>query len=165
MTSNFLECAIYLLVTGIIGFISGRIISAKIPLVDSLIFRCFDFEQDGKIYEKLGIRHWQNRLPDMSRILPFIMPRKKLDSDYKERLPEMIQETCVAELIHLLHAVFGLYCIRLWPNWGGIIFALVNIALFNLPFIVIQRFNRPRLLKIYKRKSQSTKKELSSCAH
>jgi len=162
---EFVICAVYLAVTGIIGFIAGRLISRKPLPFESGIFSCFDFERDGKIYEKLGIRRWQNRLPDMSRILPFIMPRKKLGSDYKQKLPEMIQETCVAELIHLLHALFGLYCIRLWPSFGGIIFALVNIALFNLPFIVIQRFNRPRLLKIYKRKSQSTKKELSSCAH
>lgn len=162
---NFLNCAVYLAVTGLLFFIAGRMISRTTLPCEGGIFRCFDFEQGGKIYEKLGVRHWQNKVPDMSRILPFFMPKKKLDSDYAQKLPGMIQETCIAELIHLLHALFGLYCIRLWPSFGGIIFALVNIALFNLPFIVIQRFNRPRLLKIYKRKSQSTKKELSSCAH
>ena len=36
-------------------------------------------EMIGKaVYEALGIRHWQNRVPDMSRIFPHLMPPKRM---------------------------------------------------------------------------------------
>ena len=62
----------------------------------------------------------------------------------------MIQETCAAELTHLLAAVAGLWCLHLWPGAGGITVAAV-FALINMPFILIQRYNRPRFLRLQKR--------------
>ena len=63
----------------------------------------------------------------------------------------MICETCIAELIHALLCLSGLYCLKLWPGAGGIIAAIVYILLFNLPFILIQRYNRPRLIRLQQR--------------
>lgn len=163
---GFIRCAIYFALTGVIGFLAGRIIPKKWLRPRQGIFRCFPFEKDGKIYEKLGIRYWQNKLPDMSRILPFMMPAKKLGHNFYERLPEMICETCIAELIHALLCLSGLYCLKLWPGAGGIIAAIVYILLFNLPFILIQRYNRPRLIRLQQRYGAhiQVKKELP-CVH
>ena len=80
-----------------------------------------------------------------------MMPAKNLTGDYKERLPDMLLETCVAELTHSLLCVIGLYCLRLWPGAGGMIIYWIYIVLFNLPYIFIQRYNRPRLMKLYKK--------------
>ena len=60
----------------------------------------------------------------------------------------MIQETCVAELIHMLLSVTGLACLAIWPGLGGIAVTIVYILLGNLPFIIIQRYNRPRLERL-----------------
>lgn len=56
----------------------------------------------------------------MSRILPGTMPAKKIAGDYKTRLPQMLRETCVAELTHWLLCVAGLHCLTLWPSVGGL---------------------------------------------
>ena len=62
----------------------------------------------------------------------------------------MIRETCAAELTHLLEAVAGLWCLHLWPGVGGVVMASLCI-LINLPFILIQRYNRPRFLRLLRR--------------
>lgn len=152
---NFWRCFVYLSVVGIISFFVGRLLPKKWFRADLFPYRSFRFEQDGRIYDKLHIRKWQNKVPDMSRILPKWMPAKNLSGDYKSRLPRILQETCVAELIHTLNCFAGLYCLKLYPGVGGIIVLILYITLFNLPFIIIQRYNRPRLMRLAKRVYQN----------
>jgi len=56
----------------------------------------------------------------------------------------------VAELIHVLLCLSGVYCIVLLAGAGGLVIAVLNV-LGNLPFILVQRYNRPRLAKLLKR--------------
>lgn len=144
---GFLKCACYLAFTGALAFLAGRIVPKGWFRGDRFPYRCYPFEAEGRIYNKLKIHAWQNKVPDMSRILPCCIPPKNLSGNYKERLPRMIQETCVAELTHALLCLTGLYCLRLWPGAGGAVIALLNVFV-NLPFILIQRYNRPRLMKL-----------------
>ena len=159
---NFLRCVCYLLCTGTAGFLLGRLLPKKLLHPDRGLFRCFPFERDGRIYEKTGIRKWQKKVPDMSRIFPRWMPPKHLQGDYATRLPVMIRETCVAELVHMLASLAGLGCLYLWPGPGGITVTLLYILLFNLPYILIQRYNRPRLLRLQEKLNK--KKDDPSCA-
>jgi len=145
---NLLKCAIYLALTGIAGFFIGRIIPKGWLKPEKGWFRSFAFERSGAVYEKLGIRKWHKRLPDMSRILPFMMPAKNLSGNYEERLPVMIQETCIAEIVHIAVSILGLRCLWMWPGAGGIIVTIIYIGLLNMPFVLIQRYNRPRLLRL-----------------
>lgn len=147
------NCVIYLAATGLLSFIIGRLLPKRWFHADWFPFRSCGFEQDGLLYERLKIKSWQNKLPDMSRILPGTMPRKQLRLSETNQLPRMIQETCIAELTHAVLCVTGLYCIRLWNCSSGIILAICNV-LGNLPFILIQRYNRPRLVRLQKRIEQ-----------
>ena len=99
------------------------------------------------LYEKLGIRWWKDKVPDMSRILPRVMLPKRLSwGDQPERIALMIQEACIAELIHMILFVLGFGCVLIWAEGpGGWIVAMVYNLLGNVPFILIQRYNRPRL--------------------
>lgn len=160
-----LKCATYLAAVGVIGFVAGRLIPKQRLKPESGLFSSFSFEKNGKLYEKLGVRKWQKRLPDMSRILPLWMPPKNLSGDYAERLPQMIQETCVAELIHIAISILGLPCLWLWPGVGGVTITAIYILLLNLPFILIQRYNRPRLIRLQQKLlSPKGKKEEFVCA-
>ena len=152
---NFWKCFCFLIITGVIAFFAGRILPKKWFRADLFPYRSYKFEQDGRIYDKLHIRKWQNKVPSMSKILPFMMPAKNLSGDYKKRLPRMLQEPCVAELIHTLNCFVGLYCLKLYPGVGGVIILILYITLFNLPFIIIQRYNRPRLMRLAKRVYQN----------
>lgn len=157
-----LKCAVYFAVTGLLSFFLGRVIPPNKMEWHRFPYKLYRIEREGLIYKRIGIHHWQNKVPDMSKVFPQLMPPKKMVATDKDSLLRMIQETCTAELTHIVLCVTGLYCINLWPGAGGITLAMLNIALFNLPFILIQRYNRPRLVRLYKRQIEK-EMQAASC--
>ena len=145
---KFWDCFWYLIIISIAAFFVGRILPKKWFRAELFPYRSYGFEKNGRIYEKLYIRRWINKMLDMSRILPFMMPPKRLTGDCEKRLPRMIQETCVAEFIHGTNCIAGLYCLWLYPGVGGVIIALIYAAVFNLPYMIIQRYTRPQLVRL-----------------
>lgn len=162
--SDLLNCVLYLAAIGCAFFLLGRILPKNILHEDRFPFRSFQFEQDGKIYNQLHIKQWQKKVPDMSRILPHAMPAKRLGSDFADHLPLMIKETCVAELVHWLLSLLGLSCLNLWPGLGGAIVTALYIVFGNLPFIIIQRYNRPRLMRLMKKSGRAAQQDEQSGA-
>ncbi len=156
---GFLYCAGYAAALGVLSFLAGRALPKTWFRYDRAPFRAFRWERDGRVYLRLGIHRWQNRVPDMSRFFPGLMPAKSMAA-----LPDqtglllMIRETCVAEAVHAFLCALGLYCLWLWPGAGGIAFYLVYALLGNLPFILIQRYNRPRLVHMYERRQKHKEK-------
>ena len=47
--------------------------------------------------------------------------------------------------------VLGLALLWIWPGWGGAAVFLVDVLLGNVPFILIQRYQRQRLLHVQAR--------------
>lgn len=89
----------------------------------------------------------------MSRLFPKLMPPKKMPARPDEQtLLVMIRETCAAEATHTLLMLAGLGVIVIWPCVWGVMLYLVYAILGNLIFIIIQRYNRPRLVRLYERK-------------
>ncbi|MBR3611514.1 MAG: glycosyl-4,4'-diaponeurosporenoate acyltransferase [Oscillospiraceae bacterium] len=161
---GFLKCFCWFLIIGVISFIAGRIMPKHWISFDKFPFAPFDFEMEGKIYKKIGIAKWQSKVPDMSRVFKKIMPPKRIENrpEIKE-LVLMIEETCVAEIVHILIIFCGAGYLMLWEGFGGILCFLLNVFA-NLVFVVIQRYNRPRLMKILKRKGYEPKKESAKFA-
>ena len=143
---KILYCFLYLAGTGILGFLLGRIVPKRWFCADRFPFRVRPWEQT--LYQALRVKQWQNRLPDMSRILPKLMPPKKMTADYGSRLPRMLQETCVAEFIHVLLSILGFGAVFIVGGAWGWIISIVYFLAGNLPYIIIQRYNRPRLLRL-----------------
>lgn len=163
---NLLKCAVYLAATGILGFFLGRILPKQWLKPEKGWFRSFAFERNGAVYEKLGIRKWQKKVLDMSRIFPRLMPAKNLTGEYRQRLPVMIRETCVAELVHIAVSIAGLRCLWIWPGAGGITVTAIHILLLNLPYVLIQRYNRPRLIRLQKKlQARKEPKEGAVCVY
>ena len=115
---DIILCAAYLAVLGSVSFFIGRLLPPNMFNSDRL-FRIFGFEKNGKIYEKIGIRRWKDRLPDMSRIFPSLMPSKNGIGDVSYDI--MIRETRVAEFIHMFIAVFGFPCVLIAPGAVGVV--------------------------------------------
>lgn len=147
MLEGFLKCFIYLALIGTVCFFLGRILPKEWFKAECFPFRSFKFEKNGRIYEKVKVKKWQNKVPDMSRVFPGLMHEKKFSDRQRdtESLPLMLQETCIAEAIHWMLFILGFGCIFLWPGGWGIAVSIVYNILGNLTFIVIQRYNRPRL--------------------
>lgn len=148
---GFWKCFNFLVFTGIIAFPAGRLLPKRLFHADRFPFRAYRWERGGKIYDKLHIRAWHKKVPDMSRIFPYLIPPKRVTGDINKQLPRMLQETCIAEFVHFVLCLVGLRCLWLWPGAGGVIVTILYIGLFNLPFIIIQRYERPRLLRLYKK--------------
>lgn len=142
---GFLRCAIYMAVWGLLCFPIGRLFKRLGLQWDRPPFASRPWEKGGAIYERAGIRVWKDIVPDVSKLFPGIVPRKAIAGKFTlDSLRDMLAETCVAELTHLMLCLVGLGMIALWPGAGGIAVYLVYVILGNLPFIMIQRYNRPR---------------------
>ena len=142
---------LYLVIISILAFPIGRIIPKHWIKYDRFPFAAYNWEDNGRIYHKIGIRKWMNRVPDMSRIMKKYMKRKELPRGFGgDDLRYLLDETCIAELIHGLLCAAGLHCMEYWPGPGGMIFALLYFV-GNLLFVFIQRHNRPRLVRVYER--------------
>lgn len=161
---GFLKCIGYLAISGIAAFLLGRILPRKWFYYDQFPWRMWKLEQEGAIYRKIRIHKWKDTFPDMSRIFPGLMPSKKLPRNIDPaQVQQMIVETCIAEGIHGFLCLAGLGCLFFWKGPGGI-WAAVLYGLGNLPYCLIQRYNRPKLVKILesvKRKNRKEKKKES----
>ena len=140
---DILLCAVYLMLLGIVSFFLGRLLPKGL-FGDRACFRAHGFEKNGRLYEKLGIRKWKDRLPDMSRIFPALLPSKNGIEDVDTEV--MIRETRVAEFVHAAIAVLGFPCVFIGGTAGAVVWLLW--ALGNVPFIMVQRYNRPRLERL-----------------
>lgn len=144
---EFIHCIIYLAILSFSVFLLGRIIPKKWFNVDLFPYKPYAFENDGHYYDKWKIKKWQNKVPDMSKIFTKLMPPKSLKNN---RLDVMLKETCVAEFAHILLGILGFICVGLWRGAGGWI-ASVLYLIGNIPFIMIQRYNRLRLKCVARR--------------
>lgn len=150
------ECVKYLAFIGIVGFFIGRLIPKAWMQWNKRPFRIYNFEEDGQVYNCLKIRAWQDKIPDMSKLFTKWMPPKRMPKYLSEEaITLMLQETCIAELIHAFLCLFGIYSAVIWPCWGGVIVAILYF-IGNLPFILVQRYNRPKLRKLLQRIRERT---------
>lgn len=143
---GFWRCALYLAVLGVAAHPLGQALPRKWFCAEKAPWRSASWEKGGRIYLKLGIRKWKDHLPDMSRLMPD-MVRKDLGSDPAV----LVQETCVAECVHFCLGLLSLGAFALCRSGWMVCIVAVYILLGNLPFQIIQRYNRPRLLRLMRK--------------
>ena len=100
-----------------------------------------------KIYKLLKVAKWKDKLPDVSVIFNKL-PVKKLGTLTVDTVKTLIKETCVAEFAHVLLIILAIPTIHFLDGADGYIFFFIYGIIGNLPFIIIQRYNRPRLIKL-----------------
>ena len=145
---KFTACTLYLAFIGVLAHFIGQVVPRTRFNSDTFPFCSVAWERDGTVYKHLKIQLWKDKLPDMSTILSDMIPKRLSRQADLAEVECLIQETCVAEWIHVLLSVAGLLCLLIWPGIGGIVITSVWILLGNLPFILIQRYNRPRLKRL-----------------
>lgn len=145
--SEFWQSVLYLIAISLLSNLAGGCIPRKFR-ADAFPFRPYAFEREGRIYERLHIRKWKDRVPDMSKYLRSL-PRKALNDASCGRVELLIQETCVAEIVHAALMALALPVLLCREWWSAVMVAAYDL-LGNLPFIMIQRYNRPRLLHLEK---------------
>jgi glycosyl-4,4'-diaponeurosporenoate acyltransferase len=100
--------------------------------------------------QRLGVRHWKPWIPDAGNALPGGVSKASLVRREPLALRRLLLETRRAELVHW----------ALWPAWlltalwlppAGVLINLVFATLFNLPCLLLQRYNRLRLELVLQR--------------
>lgn len=121
----------------------------KIPLnfflEEDRFFKIKKWEQSGEMWQKLLlVKKWKGFLIDGSSIVKKSYNKSHLHGKKKNDLMVFAAETKRAELTHLLlilpAPLFFLWN-PVWAGWIMIIYALIA----NLPFIIVQRYNRARI--------------------
>ena len=147
--SGFWRCVVYAAVLALAAHPLGQALPRRFH-PERPPFRPWKWEKNGRIYSRLGIEKWKKLVPDMSRLLPDMVKKELSGSGAvtAAQADTLVQETCRAEVVHTASCLLGLAFLRLWPGAGGAAVLAVWVLLANLPFMVIQRYNRPRLVRL-----------------
>lgn len=150
--------AICFALDALIAFIIHKI-PPKYFQADLKIFKVYKWER--RFYEKIGIKKWKDRVPDTGELCNF--KKDKLKSTELDYLHLFLVESCYAEAIHIAMALIGILDIFIWPIKYCLNFTIpmaITNFLMNLPPILIQRYNRPKLMKLYNFKVRSQKNSI-----
>lgn len=107
---------------------------------NSIWFREKRFEN--KLYKQIRVRKWKKHLPTYSPDT-FDTGRKTVE--------ELVGATCQAELVHEIIMVLSILPIFSIPLLGGaaaLIITSVLAMLFDSLFVILQRYNRPKLVRV-----------------
>jgi len=119
---------------------------------ERFFYRTHRWERGGRIYETLlHVKSWKHLLPDGAAAWKKRGYRKRSLSDHSEaNLRRFLVESARGELTHWLAiAPFWLFGLIAPPDvlWIMLAYALA----VNLPCIVVQRYNRPRIAALLER--------------
>lgn len=100
----------------------------------------YRWEQEGIRYQHIfHIKLWKDLVPELGNHFD----KNHLKEKNPAYLMQFILESVRAETCHLLSLLFALPLLRQAPLW-----VIIYIVLINIPCIIIQRYNRPRLEKL-----------------
>jgi glycosyl-4,4'-diaponeurosporenoate acyltransferase len=148
MDDSLINNLIVFLLLSIINTLMSFVAPLKLLNPCNWIFRPKAWECEGAIYQKLfRIKKWKNALPELGDFIKGVFHKKKLQRFELEYLRTYIVESCRAELTHESIILTSL----LFPLWAEptICMPIIYISLLlNTPFIMIQRHNRPRIMRM-----------------
>ena len=100
--------------------------------------------------EPPGVRLWKRWIPDAGGVLPGGVRKASLVRREPVSLRRLVLETRRAELVHWALLPAGLVT-ALWLSPIGVMVNVVFSLAFNLPCLLLQRWNRRRLLHLLSR--------------
>lgn len=101
---------------------------------------------ENRLYQILNVKAWKDRMPTYN---PEIFSYKKYSWD------EIAQAMCQSELVHETNIILS-FVPLIVSKWFGsfYVFLITSVcgAIFDLLFVIMQRYNRARVIKIVLRK-------------
>lgn len=120
------------------------------------LFRIREWERGGAIYSRLFlVKRWKSLLPSGGTVFEGGFSMKRVVSRRVEYLERWTRETCRAELMHWI-ALFSCGMFFLWnPVELGFVMVCYAVVV-NMPCIIVQRHNRPHIVRILCKGEAST---------
>lgn len=103
-------------------------------------YKVSDFEM--KLYQKIKVKKWKNYMPTFNPDTFDIS---------KHSWEEIIQATCQSEIVHEIDVIVSFFPVvaSIWfDSFGVFLITSMGGALFDFMFVIMQRFNRRRILKM-----------------
>ena len=97
------------------------------------------------LYQKLRVKEWKNRLPTFT---------PENFSFKKHSIAEIVQVTCQSEVVHEVNMVLSFVPVlfSVWFGSLGVFLITSCLAfLYDSVFVIIQRYNRPRLMRLIRK--------------
>lgn len=142
---SFGTTAYHFIMRLIIGYIVNGILHNKVNY-NNIYFKSKKFEQ--KIYKIIKVKKWKDKMPTYN---------PEFYSTEKHSLEEIAMVTCQAEIVHELIIIFSFVPVlfTLWFNsfWVFMITSIIS-ALIDTLFVIMQRYNRPRIIKLINLKNR-----------
>ena len=135
---------------GISGGIFGELLPRRWFHWDRFPYKTCAWEKNGKIYEKMEIRKWKDRVPDKSRWGGHEYAKTIRGQNDAENATRLLQETCVAELIHWV-LMLATPLVFVFAHGPMAVLVVLLYGFSHIPCIIIQRYNRPRLCALLRR--------------
>ena len=99
-----------------------------------------------KFYNKIKVKKWKNKMPTYD---------PTLFSPEKHTWDEIAQAMCQAELVHETIAILSFLPILMtiwWDSFWVFLITSIAAAVLDSLFVMMQRYNRTRILRLVKRK-------------
>lgn len=110
-------------------------------------------KKERKFYERIGIRKWKDRIPEAGQLFANFSKTEIADMTNNEYVKKFMSETIYAEIMHWLSMLFSFLIIFIDLRLAltvGLPLVIGNMIL-NLMPVLVQRYNRPKLMVLYKR--------------
>ncbi|MBD3346126.1 MAG: glycosyl-4,4'-diaponeurosporenoate acyltransferase [Chitinivibrionales bacterium] len=139
--------------------LGGTLLPRRLFHEKQWLFRSRGWEKKGDFYQQLfGVIGWKDKLPDGASWFRGGFAKKRVASTNVEYLDNFVKETCRGELVHwIVVAVSPVFF--LWNPWYAGIIMIVYALASNIPCIIVQRYNRPQLMRIVKRRREYIRKQ------
>lgn len=145
-----LAVAICGIMAGIITLIT-RILPAKV--FSPYRHRYKVSSKENKFYNKLKIKKWKDKIPELGKLSGFAKT-EIAEPNNPQYIFKFLTENCIAEALHFYSIVAGLLVFVFLPREYvftiGLPIFFLNMLLHIMP-IFVQRYLRPKFLKIYNR--------------
>ena len=101
---------------------------------------------EAELYRKLKVKQWKDHMPTYDPA-SFSLRDNPLE--------QIVYNSCVSEAVHAVIVLFSFVPLFFALFWGALpVFLITSVlsAAFDCCFIIMQRYNRPRLLRILTKK-------------
>lgn len=120
------------------------------------LFHVFKFEK--KLYEKLGIKHWKDNIPELGKQLSGFDKHTLAEPNNPEYIQRFLMEDCKGDFLHsisIIYSILSVFILIFFLPWPFILTmwlpsAVVATVVHSLSLMIL-RYTRPKLLVLYKR--------------
>jgi len=116
------------------------------------IYKERKWENKGEFYQQVfKVKRWKNHMPEIADFIKSAFSKNSIKEFDNEYIEKYLLESSRAEFAHWC-IIFSSVIFLFYEGIATFIYMLLIAILLDAPFIIIQRYNRPRIIRIMKRK-------------